>query len=327
MRSNGLRDELFTPETMNRLRSVADIVSDDTLTDLTSPASRAALHDIDVLITGWGSGRIDTAVLDAAPDLRLIAHAAGTVKSFIDRACWERGIAVTSAAEANAYPVAEFTVAMILLAGKRAFLARDLLADHRSRWQKTLLPSPIGNYRTTVGIVGASRVGRRVIDLLAPFDIDVQLADPTVSAAEALRLGAELVDLDTLMSANDIVSIHAPLLPSTRGMIGTDQIQAMHSGCTLINTARGAIVDQAALTDRLRTGTIAAILDVTDPEPLDDDDDLYTLPNVFLTPHIAGSLGNETARLGAMAVAEVEQFAAGSPLNHPILATDLDSIG
>lgn len=327
MRSNALRDELFLPDALPRLLHVADLACPDVLTEFDSDASVAILTEIDALITGWGAPRIDESVLAHAPHLTLVAHAAGTVRPIVDPICWESGVSVTSAAQANAVPVAEYTLAMILLAGKRAFLAHDLLQTHRHAFTSELIPPNTGNHGITVGIIGASRVGRLVIEHLRPFDFTVLLSDPMVTGAEALQLGVDLVDLDVLMSSSDIVSVHAPLLPSTRGMIGGQHIAALRDGSTLINTARGAIIDQAALIDRLRGGTISAVLDVTEPEHLDDADELYELANVFLTPHIAGSMGNETGRLGLGAVAEIERLSSGLPFAHPIRLSDLDSIG
>ena len=182
----------------------------------------------------------------------------------------------------------------------------------------------MGNFRTTVGIIGASRVGRLVLELLRPFDFTVLLATPELSAEQAQDLGARLVSLGELMSQSRIVSLHAPLLPETIGMLGRAQLASMPDGAVLINTARGALVDHDALRDEVLRGRISAVLDVTDPEPLPTGDPLYGLPNVTLTPHIAGSMGNELARLGAAAVAEIERLATGQP---PLFPVDLDDLG
>jgi phosphoglycerate dehydrogenase-like enzyme len=167
-------------------------------------------------------------------------------------------------------------------------------------------------------VVGASRIGRRVIELLAPFDLDLLVSDPYLDAAAARRLGARLVGLDELFARSDVVSLHAPAVPATRGMIGAALLAAMRTGATLINTARGSLVDQDALVEQLRTGRIKAVLDVTEPEVTPADSPLWELPNVILTPHAAGALGNELHRLGAVAVDEVARLVAGEPLRHPV---------
>ncbi|HEU4947102.1 MAG TPA: hydroxyacid dehydrogenase [Kribbella sp.] len=290
---------------------------------LSDPAVREALGGIDVLFTGWGCPQITVEVLDAAPRLGAIVHSAGSVKGFLTPAAFDRGIQVSSAVSANALPVAEFTVATIILSGKRAF---RLAAEYRSSRRRPDPHSAPGNYGSTVGLLGASRIGRMVADRLRAFDLDMLISDPYLSQAEAAELGAELVDLDALFGRSDILSVHAPLLPETVGLVDGRLLGLLRDGSVLINTARGRIVDAAALERECRSGRIDAVLDVTDPEPLPPDSVLLDLPNVFLTPHVAGAVGNEVARLGELAVGEVERFAAGLPLRHTISAAELGRI-
>lgn len=328
MASNHLRDSLFPEASLKRLRLVADIEDGGVLTEFESPASQDVLGRVDVLVTGWGSPRIDGPALDAAPGLKLISHAAGTVKHHVDPMCWGRGITVTTAAEANSHPVAEYTLGFILLAGKRTFAAAQALRQEQAGYDTFggLLngPANVGNNGGVVGIVGASRVGRRVLSLLRPFNMTVLLADPTLTSAEAAALGAELVPLEELMARSYVVSLHAPELASTRGMIGAAQFAAMPDGATFINTARGSLVDHDALRTEAGTGRIHAVLDVTFPEPLPDGDPLYSMPNVILTPHIAGSMGNELALMGDAVIQEVERFAAGLPSRYGVSLRELD---
>ncbi|TXN30635.1 hydroxyacid dehydrogenase [Lacisediminihabitans profunda] len=324
MRSDELAATVFTADALERLARVADIVEVGVLTEFGSERARRVLADIDVLITCWGCPVIDAGVLDAAPRLRLVAHSAGTVKGHLEREVWDRGIAVTTAAQANGEPVAEYTLAFILLSAKGALSsARDFarLQDMRA---KALMPGQVGNLGSTVGIIGASRIGRRVLELLSPFHHRRLISSPDLSPAQAETLGATLVPLDRLMAESDVVSLHAPVLPSTIGMIGRTQFDAMKTGATFINTARGVLVDHDALRHEAGSGRINAVLDVTYPEPLPAGDPLYGLPNVVLTPHIAGSMGNELPLMGDFAVAEVEQFAAGAPLNYPVTLADLE---
>jgi phosphoglycerate dehydrogenase-like enzyme len=182
----------------------------------------------------------------------------------------------------------------------------------------------IGNYRRTVGIVGAYRIGRRVIELLRPFDLEVVVADPYLDQVGADELGVQLVELDDLLRASHIVSLHAPALPSTRHLSNRRRRGLIRDGATFINTARGVLVDQAALTDELITGRIGAILDVTDPWVLPADSPLYTLSNVVLTPHMAGALGVELRRIGTHAIDELARYAAGQPFRTPVTPADLD---
>ena len=286
---------------------------------LVDPAIRKALGQVEVLLTGWGCPAITPDVLAAAPKLRAIIHAAGSVKGFVDPAVFDRGIQVSSAVVANALPVAEFTVATIVLSGKRAFRLSAEYKLSRRKPDPSFVP---GSYGSTVGLLGASRIGRMVAERLRAFDLEVLISDPYLTEAEAAELGTELVDLDTLFTRSDILSVHAPLLPETVGMVDARLLGLLQDGSVLINTSRGRIIDAAALEKECRSGRIDAVLDVTDPEPLPPDSPLLDLPNVFLTPHLAGAVGNEVARLGELAVGEVERFAAGTPLQHSITAAD-----
>ncbi|HTV74879.1 MAG TPA: hydroxyacid dehydrogenase [Candidatus Acidoferrales bacterium] len=309
----------FGPGQRARLESLVDLVRATPIERWDEPRVADELAQIEILITGWGAPAVDRAILAAAPHLALIAHLAGSVKGLVDPAAWDRGILVTSAAAANAEPVAEFTLGAILLFNKRALQLRDLYREVRRsvKVERHRMPG-IGNYRKTIGIIGASAIGRRVIELLAPFSFQVLLYDPYVGAEEAERLGVRIVELDTLVAESDVVSIHAPATPQTHHMIDQRRLRLMRDHAILINTARGSLVDQEALVEELRTGRIEALLDVTDPEPLPPDSPLYDLRNVFLTPHIAGSIGTEAHRLTESILREIERFVAGEPLAHPV---------
>jgi phosphoglycerate dehydrogenase-like enzyme len=319
MRDEALRDALFNGRLRDRLNAVADCDFAAVVTDFSR--SPVDLGSVEVLLTGWGCPRIDAAALDRLPALRLVAHAAGTVKGHVDPVCWERRIMVTTAATANAVPVAEFTVAQIILANKAVAAAAHAYRRDRARPAPGLL---VGNYERTVGVIGASTTGRLVIQRLGSYDLDVVVSDPTISPSDAAQLGARLVPLDELMTISDVVSLHAPVLPSTVGMIGSAQLARMRDGATFINTARGVLVDHHALRAELVSGRISAVLDVTDPEPLEPDDVLFELPNVQLTPHVAGSLGTELRRMTALAVEEIERFAHGRPPRHAVHREDLE---
>ncbi|MCX4562023.1 hydroxyacid dehydrogenase [Streptomyces phaeochromogenes] len=308
---------IFPPDVLARLGNAVEIDPTLTAENFTDPRVRDALADTEILITGWGCPHIDEAVLAAAPRLRAILHAAGSVKGLTSPAVWERGITVSSAAGANALPVAEYTLAMILLAGKDLFAQRDRLRAQRAFPYGEIMPG-IGNFGRRVGVVGASRIGRRLIELLRPFDLRVTLADPYVDATEAAALGVPLLPLDELLRTSDIVTVHAPQTPETLHLIGRRELALMPTGSVLVNTARGALLDHDALVEELRADRLSAILDVTDPEPLPVDSPLFDLPNAFITPHLAGSQGNEVARLGLAVTEEAERLLSGRELAHAI---------
>ncbi|MFB6616513.1 hydroxyacid dehydrogenase [Streptomyces sp. NPDC085524] len=316
---------LLDEAALRRLRAVARLDPQIVADDFGGPGVAAVLAEAEILLTFWGAPVIDAAALAAAPRLGAVVHAGGSVKHFVTEACWERGITVSSAARANSLPVAEYTVAMVLLSNKRVLQLRDEYRSLRGAGRDWHLRyGHAGNYRRTVGIVGASRIGRRVIELLRPYDLEPVVHDPYLTPDQAEALGVRGVGLDELCRISDVVSLHAPALPETRSMIDRRRLALMRDGATLINTARGSLVEQAALTEELATGRIQAVIDVTEPEVLPADSPLYDLPNVLLTPHIAGSLGNELHRTADAAIGEIARYASGLPFLHGVRREELD---
>ena len=310
-------DELFRTDHMERLTRAVALVDPVPVREFDALGDELAR--LDIVITSWGCPPIDEATLERLPRLQLVAHLAGSVKGFLDDAAWRRGVLVTNAVAANAVPVAEYTLAAILFANKRVFQLQRIYQAERENRAPWFREAPdVGNYRKTIGIVGASHVGRLVIRLLQPFDFRVLLYDPYVSVMAARDMGVTKVGLTDLLAAADVVSLHVPLLPETRHMLGARELSLMKNGATLINTSRGAVVDQRALMAELVRERLYAVLDTTDPDVLPADSPLFELPNVFLTPHIAGSLGREAERLTDSIVEEVERFARGAGLKHQV---------
>ncbi|UYN98949.1 MAG: hydroxyacid dehydrogenase [Devosia sp.] len=309
-------DMLYGPGLGALLATGAVALHPTAFADLDSEPARRALAAADVLITGWGAPHITAEQLAAAPRLKYLLHAGGQAGHVLP-AELGRDLQLSNAGWINAIPVAEFTFAMIILANKQAFRTRNLYRQRRGFVNRELEFPKAGNRDKVIGIVGASRIGRIVMERLGDIEVSIKLYDPHVSSAEAARLGAELVSLDTLMASSDIVSLHPPLNETTQGMIGAGQLALMRDGATLINTARGLIVDQDALVAELARGRIEAILDVTHPEVLPKDHPLYDMPNVFLTPHISGSMGPEISRMGAHVASELSRIVNGQPLAFP----------
>ncbi|MGO3289633.1 hydroxyacid dehydrogenase [Brachybacterium sp. AOP42-C2-15] len=317
-----LPQRMFDAAQLARLRELAEIDTARAVPDL-ADAPDAVLAEVEVLITGWGSRPVDAAALARLPRLRAIVHTAGTVRHVVTDAVWERGdVVVTSATEVNAVPVAEFTLAQILLAGKRS-----LAQEHRYRGDRAPRPaarsaSEIGNYGAVVGLIGASRIGVLVAEHLRPFDLEVLITDPFVDAATISALGATKVEPEELYSRSDVVSLHAPDVPSTQGMVSRELLALMRDGATFLNTARPALVDLDALRDEVVSGRLAAVLDVHDD--LADDDPLWDAPLAAITPHIAGSQGNELRRMGEAALEEIRRLGAGEPPRYPVDASRRD---
>ena len=284
------------------------------------------LAEADACITSWGVAPLDSEIVAAAPRLGHLAHMGGSVKRVVSAAVWERGVRVTSASVALARDVAETTLGLMIVGRKRIWpLGNHVRAGGWrdspvwDRWDARELG------RSTVGLIGVGNVGRHVIDLLAPFETTVLVADPYLGDDEAQRLGVELVELAELMDRSDVVSIHAPANDETRHLIGAELLGRLGDGAVLINTARGGIVDEVALIDELATGRIFAFLDVTDPEPPAPDSPLRCLENVVVTPHIAGCIEN-CHRMGELAVEEVRRYLAGEPAINEVRPGMLDRI-
>lgn len=261
------------------------------------------LERTEVLLTGWNPPRVDDDVLDRMPNLHLVAHAGGGVPGtdLLER----RGIVVVGQTPANAIPTAEFSVAMILLANIRAFRAQRLYHQMRTFLDREEHFLDSGNYESRVGIVGAGHVGRTVISLLQGFDLDLMVTDPSLDEGRIAALGARKVELPELLATSDVVSLHVSDTAQTAHLLGASELARMRDGATLVNTARGRIVDQDALVSELTTGRIDAVLDVTEPDVLDPDHPFYDLPNVVLTPHVAGSMGRELHRLADRSIRAV----------------------
>jgi len=282
------------------------------------------LADTEILLTSWGAPRLDADLLDRMPRLRAVVHAAGSVQGLVSDELWERGITVTSAADANAVPVAEYTFASIILAFKRAFVHVRTPAEVLG-WGDLVGSPKYGSVGRTVGVVGFSRIGRRVVRMLRQLDdVHILVSDPFVSPEAVAEAGAELVPLDALLARVDVLSLHAPALPETHHMIGRAQLATLRDGATVINTARGWILDHDALFDECASGRLDAVLDVTEPDPLPADSPLRALPNVALTPHIAGSMGTEARRLADSALDDIETLLRGGVLSQVITQPDME---
>jgi phosphoglycerate dehydrogenase-like enzyme len=321
-----LTGDFFGADQWNRIEEFADVADRKPIVDFSNATD--ALSRADILLTGWGCPAIDAAALVRAPRLKLIAHTGSTVKPIVTDAVWSRGILVTSAAAANAVPVAEYALAAILLANKRVFVARESYRrerrPERSPWAA---PGEPGNLGAVIGIVGASRTARRLLALLRNFELKTLVYDPIAPEADIRALGAEPATLPALFAQSDVVSVHAPSLPQTNGMIDAALLARMRNGATIINTARGEVIDQDALERELLSGRISAVLDVTTPEPLAASSKLFDLPNVFLTPHVAGAAGFETRRMTDLAIEEIRRYAQGQSLLHGVTRNMLASIG
>ena len=314
-----LYSRLFVPEVDARLRDLAEVTFNESDTNWTSEQLAGAIGDYDGLVTCWGSPLITEEVLDAARKLKVIAHSAGSVKGIIKENVLERGIKVSSASIAMAPAVAEFSLILTFL-GLRPVHEYDYGMRRAGRqWdsqEKFGVGWEIASSR--IGVVGAGMVGRIFIGMARALGADVCVYDPYLADEAAADLGATKLALAELFETCPIVVIHAPTTPETHHMIGAKELALMPDNGYLVCTARSWVVDQDALLAELQSGRIRAALDVFDEEPMALDHPFRALPNVLLTPHIAGATMQTRIRQGECAVRDLTNAFAGQPLAHEV---------
>lgn len=322
--SEELFAEFFSSADAERLGAVAarlggSLVRVDRLAE-------AELDDARIVITSWGVGPFDAAVLSALPKLELIAHTGATIKPFATDELFHRGVVVTQAGAGMARPVAEVSLTFTLALLHRVPEMHNALRAGDGWYDAAAVGVQREILGTPVAVIGASRTGRAYLELIRALGAEPLLVDPTLAASEAAALGAELVPLDDALRRAQIVAVHAPTLPETHHMIGRRELASMRDGAGLVNTARSWLVDETALLDELRRGRLSAAIDVFDEEPFAADSPFRTLPGVLVTPHRAAGTHQGRLRQGRIVVDEVEAFAAGRPLAHTITRDQLSSM-
>jgi phosphoglycerate dehydrogenase-like enzyme len=311
---------LFSERHWKRLSSIGEIVRNEWEGPPDDAAIGKLMEGADAVVTSWGSPPLAKPLLDRAPNLRAVIHAAGSVKKVATPELWERGIRVSSGNDALAVGVAETALGLTIASLKNMWeLTRQTRQGGWSKGRGQVREL----YEIAVGVIGGGRAGQHYIRLLRQFAVDVYVYDPVLEAKEIEAMGANKTDLETLLATCDVISIHAPSLPSTYRMINKERLALMKDDAILINTARGSIVDEEALAEELGKGRLLACLDVTDPEPPVADHPLRQLPNCIITPHIAGAVNNGVRRLGQFAVEELERLKEGLPLQGEVRQTQL----
>ena len=286
---------------------------------------------LDALVVCHGSPRVDELVFAGSPRLSLVGELEGD--RFAQRIDVEaasiRKIRTVDTTHGSSYPVAEWALGMILIGLRNAGVHfRQMIAgavwgtpDQRESLQEFAHNEELTG--KTVGLIGAGYIGRRLIEFLKPFDVDLFVHDPYVPFELASSLGFTLTSLDVVLSQPDVVVCLAPLTPRTRGMLGRNEIYRIRSGAIFVNVSRGAIVDSIALIERLESGDITACLDVFDPEPVPTDSRIRELPNVFLSPHIAGTSPRSRTRFFEEMVSELGRHFSGHETLHNLTARTL----
>ena len=311
---------VFTKEDFESFLKIFDVTVNTKGRELTSEEAAELVRGMDGVVTGWKSPRLTEKFFENADKLKIIVHSAGSVrrilsKEIVEKYVMPRGICVVNCRRAIAYNVAEATIGLMIMASRRWV---DHINAYREKgvWRDKEIPDH-GQFLSgaVVGIVGASTVGREVIRLLKSFrEVKILVYDPYLTEDDAKQLGVKKVSLNEIFEKSDIVSIHAPITEETYHMIGSEQLKRMKDGAVLINTARGRIIDHAALLEECRKGRIIAALDVTEPEPLPPDSPFRNLKNVYITPHIAGRGYYGYHMIGKTVIRSLLDFFAGKPV-------------
>lgn len=301
--------DIFQADIMEDLRKSADVVINDLGRAMSTEELAERAREIDAIITSWGSPRIDMSVVQAAPRLRMVAHAAGSVKGQIAAEVYDAGITVTNAASVMGTYVGEYVLlATLALLRSVPKYVTGVPADSWKGLRCDGWETLIGK---TVGFVGLGNTARAFLRFLAPFNCRFIGFDPYISPEKAAALGVELVSLEELLSTAKVVSLHAPVTDETANLLNASNLRLIQDGAVFVNSARGVLVDQDALTRELETGRFKAALDVTTPEPLPDDHPLRKLPNVLLTPHTAGPTPDGRRDMFRCVVDDLKLFWAG----------------
>ena len=321
-----LLDEIMSPRAVAVLESLGTVDWNGTGRNLTVDEVSEQIRGCTAVLTSWGPPMFDEQLMDAAADLKIIGHAAGSIKRFVPPSVFERGVVVTHAANTIADSVAEWTLTAMLMALRRVHtIDRKMQAGETWPVYKTL--EPVGLYGKRVGVIGASHVGRALIRLLAPWNADVHVYDPYLKDDDAAEMGVKRVEtLDELVTTSDVITNHAPTTEATRGMLDARLWGLVKDGAIFVNTARADAVDYDALLKTLQNGRITAALDVFPEEPLAEDSPFRHMPNVILSPHAAGLTIESKLRLGETVADEFARFFADEPLRHEVTADMLSTM-
>ncbi|UGT66136.1 MULTISPECIES: phosphoglycerate dehydrogenase [Nocardia] len=258
------------------------------------PALLAAVPEADALLVRSAT-TVDAEVLEAGKNLKIVARAGVGLDNVDVPAATERGVMVVNAPTSNIHTAAEHAVTLLLSAARQVPAADATLRERT--WQRSKF-NGVEIFGKTVGVVGLGRIGQLFAARLAAFETKIVAYDPYVSPARAAQLGIELLTLDELLERADLISIHLPKTPETKGLIGKEAIAKTKPGVIIVNAARGGLVDEAALADAIKSGHVrAAGLDVFETEPCTDSP-LFDLPQVVVTPHLGASTSEAQDRAG-----------------------------
>lgn len=301
----------FNPERIAELESIGRVTWNDSQRQFTPEELGRAVAGKEICVTGWGAPSFDAGVLAHADRLRLIAHTGGSVRPYVTDACYEKGVRAVSGNEVFAESVAESVIAYALASLRDIPRFSGDLA--RGIWPDSF--DNRGLLDRTVGIVGYGMIARYVVGMLQPFHCPIRVFSRHIQPEELKRQGMERAALGEIFADCDVVSIHSGMTPENRHLVTGELLARMKPGALLINTARGPIIDEAALARALRTQDIHAVLDVYEAEPLPPDSPLLGCGNAILMPHMGGPTIDRRLAVTRSVLADIRRFLAGEAMS------------
>lgn len=291
-----------------------------------SPDFQRRLKGAEALITTWDSPRLEEDSSQLAPQLRVIAHCGGEVKSRFSRETFKK-ITITNAAGPMARATAEMGAAFLLYSARNVdFYRAELRKPSNEIYERVHLhgssESLIGQ---TVAMIGFGRIGRALVDLLRGFDVEWVVHDPYADKSLAKKYPVRFVGLQKLLVEARLLVLTAALTDETRGLLGKENLARLPGGATIINIARGGLIDLEALRSEVASGRLRCAIDVTDPvEPLPVDDSLRSSPGAIVTPHVAGSGRHVREQIAEVVIDDLERFFSGRRVRNRVTTAMLD---
>lgn len=320
-------DYVYSDKVKKELASTAGLEPEYYFTKDDVLASPERFGEVEYIFSTWSMPPMtEEEIAKCFPALKAVFYSAGSVQTFA-RPFMARGVKIFSAWAANAVPVAEYTVAQIILACKGFFRACTLATQNKRKEARALSLSCPGNYGCKVGLIGVGMIGSLVAEMLKAYNHEVLVFDPFCPQEKADRLGVELCSLERLFSECQVISNHLANNPQTVGMLNYDLFKLMKPNATFLNTGRGAQVVEADLAKAMsEKPDAAAVLDVTFPEPIQNGNPLLACENVYLTPHMAGSQADEVHRMAEYMVSEFKAFTSGENTKYLVSEKMLDTM-
>jgi phosphoglycerate dehydrogenase-like enzyme len=291
-----MTSKIFSIKSISDIEKIGELTVNEDTTDPTPLRVKELIRGADYVITSWGCPPLTADILESAPNLKAVIHAAGSIKGIVTPEFTQKGIRISNSAGPLGQGVAEYALGLTIVSLKNAWnLSNDTKAG---LWTENV--AQVQELEDiTIGVVGAGHAGRHYLQLLKNFNVDLLLFDPTLTTEQVGILGARKVSLEELAQESDVISIHAPSIPQTNHLFNERIFSLMKTGAILVNTARGSIIDEEALINTMEKGKLKyACIDVTDPEPPNIESKLRHINNIILTPHVAGLAGNGLKRIG-----------------------------